>query len=118
MATGGASQTPLTHALAINEGEQHMKHHPGGPKTRHRAAFILVAVALLSGAPREALAQLKGHYIPGFAGLQSGSQAPPSISVILPVYFYTTDDTSRTTKATRSHNPASTCRSSGPVSPG
>lgn len=52
----------------------------------------LAFVALLLGVPRESQAQLKGHYIPGFAGLQSGSQAPPSISVILPVFFYTTDN--------------------------
>ena len=57
----------------------------------NRAGLLLIAAALLLGTPRESLAQLKGHYIPGFTGLQSGSQAPPSISVILPVYFYTTD---------------------------
>jgi len=35
---------------------------------------------------------LKGHYIPGFTGLQNGSQPPPSINLILPVYWYTTND--------------------------
>lgn len=47
--------------------------------------------AFLLGSGREVQAQLKGHYIPGFAGMQSGSQAPPGINLILPVYFYTTD---------------------------
>lgn len=51
----------------------------------------LLGVGLALGAARDAQAQLKGHYIPGFAGLQSGSQAPPGINVILPVWFYTTD---------------------------
>ena len=37
-------------------------------------------------------AQFKGHYVPGFTGLQSGTQPPPGLSVALPVYFYTTDD--------------------------
>src|SRR5262245_43452652 len=54
---------------------------------------ILIALSALSlGLSHNAMAQLKGHYIPGFTGLQSGSQAPPGISAILPVYFYTTDD--------------------------
>jgi len=52
----------------------------------------LLAAATLAGAPGTASAQLKGHYVPGFAGLQSGTQPPPGISVFLPVYFYTTDD--------------------------
>ena len=47
-----------------------------------------LSVVLAAGAQ----AQLKGHYVPGFAGLQSGTQPPPGISVFLPVYFYTTDD--------------------------
>jgi hypothetical protein len=48
----------------------------------------MLSVVLGAGAQ----AQLKGHYVPGFAGLQSGTQPPPGISVFLPVYFYTTDD--------------------------
>jgi len=52
-------------------------------------AGLTVVVAL--GSARQAQAQLKGHYIPGFTGLQNGSQGPPSISVMLPVYAYTTD---------------------------
>jgi len=51
----------------------------------------LLAAATLAGAPGTASAQLKGHYVPGFTGLQNGSQAPPSISLFLPVYFYTTN---------------------------
>jgi hypothetical protein len=53
------------------------------------AAVALTSVLALAG---DAKAQFKGHYVPGFAGLQSGSQPPPGISVFLPVYFYTTDD--------------------------
>ena len=56
-----------------------------------RALVLTTAFALLAFA-RESQAQLKGHYIPGFTGLQSASQAPPSISVILPVFLYTTDN--------------------------
>ena len=60
---------------------------------RARAAVALAVTALLFvlvTAP--AKAQLKGHYVAGFTGLQSGTQPPPGISVALPVYFYTTDD--------------------------
>jgi hypothetical protein len=39
-----------------------------------------------------AAAQLKGLYVAGFSGLQSGTQPPPGVSVYLPIYFYTTDD--------------------------
>jgi len=48
----------------------------------------MLSVVVTAGAQ----AQLKGDYVPGFAGLQSGTQPPPGISVFLPVYFYTTDD--------------------------
>jgi len=51
----------------------------------------VVAVALVLGSGRDASAQLKGHYIPGFTGLANGTQPPPSITVGVPVYFYTTD---------------------------
>src|SRR6478736_7792880 len=51
-------------------------------------AFGMLSVVVTAGAQ----AQLKGHYVPGFAGLQSGTQPPPGISVFLPIYFYTTDD--------------------------
>jgi hypothetical protein len=40
----------------------------------------------------DACAQLKGHYVAGFTGLQNGTMPPPGITVFLPVYFYTTDD--------------------------
>jgi len=53
---------------------------------------VAVMVTSVLGLAGDAQAQFKGHYVPGFAGLQSGSQPPPSISVFLPVYFYTTDD--------------------------
>jgi hypothetical protein len=55
-------------------------------------AFRLVAVALSLVVAGDLPAQLKGHYIPGFTGLQNGSQPPPSISVVVPTYFYTTND--------------------------
>jgi hypothetical protein len=40
---------------------------------------------------RDAMAQFKGHYIPGFTGLENGTQPPPSISLGLPIYIYPTD---------------------------
>ena len=52
----------------------------------------LVAGILLLLLGSDAKAQLKGHYVPGFTGLQSGTQPPPAISVFLPLYFYTTND--------------------------
>ena len=57
-----------------------------------RAAAVVVAGMLSLVFAGDARAQLKGHYIPGFTGLQNGTQAPPGISVALPVYLYTTDD--------------------------
>lgn len=54
----------------------------------------IIVVLLLSAAlalPHRAEAQLKGHYVPGFSGLQNGSQGPPAITIVLPVFFYTTD---------------------------
>ncbi len=48
--------------------------------------------ALVFSLAGDATAQLKGHYIPGFTGLQDGSQAPPGINVIFPLYWYNTDD--------------------------
>src|SRR5262249_19084471 len=54
-----------------------------------RAAVIAVLTLLaLSGS---AQAQLKGHYIPGFTGLDNGSQPPPSITVAVPFFVYPTD---------------------------
>jgi len=47
--------------------------------------------AVLFGASPAAQAQLKGHYIPGFTGLGNGSQGPPSINLMLPLYGYRTD---------------------------
>ena len=62
-------------------------------RTRRRLAVLVIVTGLLVlGLTREPAAQLKGHYIPGFTGLQSGSQPPPSINFILPVYWYTTND--------------------------
>jgi hypothetical protein len=52
------------------------------------AAVALLMVLSISGT---AWAQLKGHYIPGFTGLDNGSQPPPSITLAVPFYFYPTD---------------------------
>jgi hypothetical protein len=48
--------------------------------------------ALILASATGATAQLRGHYIPGFTGLRSGTQPPPGISLVMPVHFYTTDD--------------------------
>jgi hypothetical protein len=62
-------------------------------RTRRRlAVLVIVTGQLVLALTRDSAAQLKGHYIPGFTGLQSGSQPPPSINFILPVYWYTTND--------------------------
>jgi hypothetical protein len=59
---------------------------------RLRTPLIAAIVAgVLLGSGRDAFAQLKGHYIPGFTGLENGSQPPPSVSVAVPIYFYPTD---------------------------
>ena len=52
---------------------------------------VAFAGAVVFGLSREAGAQLKGHYIPGFTGLNNGSQPPPAISLAVPVYVYSTD---------------------------
>ena len=59
---------------------------------RVRAAARLAICSLWLVAAGQARAQYKGHYVPGFTGLQNGTQPPPGISVALPIYFYTTDD--------------------------
>jgi hypothetical protein len=56
------------------------------------AAAVIAAGMLLAVLATDAGAQLKGHYVPGFTGLQNGTQPSPGISIFLPVYFYTTDD--------------------------
>jgi hypothetical protein len=56
-----------------------------------RGALLCSSIALVLGCSASARAQLKGHYIPGFTGLSNGSQGPPGINVVLPIYFYTTD---------------------------
>src|SRR5215510_10459649 len=55
------------------------------------AMLGFAATVFVLGLVPEASAQLKGHYIPGFTGLSNGSQAPPGVNLILPLYFYTTD---------------------------
>jgi hypothetical protein len=56
-----------------------------------QTVFLLVATVAVLGSTRHAEAQLKGHYIPGFTGMQNGSQAPPGISLFAPGYYFTTD---------------------------
>ena len=56
-----------------------------------RRRILLLAAALLFWGSREASAQLKGHYIPGFTGLDNGTQPPPGLSLALPMYVYPTD---------------------------
>jgi hypothetical protein len=51
-------------------------------------ALAISSVLIFSGTAR---AQLKGHYIPGFTGLDNGTQPSPSITFALPVYVYPTD---------------------------
>jgi hypothetical protein len=60
------------------------------PTSAKRIFLVVTAVAAM-GSARHAEAQLKGHYIPGFTGMQNGSQAPPGISLFAPGYFFTTD---------------------------
>jgi hypothetical protein len=59
-----------------------------------RLRIILIAAALVAGLlgdSRDAFAQLKGHYVPGFSGLENGTQPSPSISLAVPIYIYPTD---------------------------
>lgn len=56
-----------------------------------RWLILFVATAQLLAMVQPVQAQLKGHYVPGFTGLQNGSQGPPALTVVLPIYFYTTD---------------------------
>jgi hypothetical protein len=56
-----------------------------------RSVVLLLATLAVIGSARHAEAQLKGHYIPGFTGMQNGGQAPPGISLFAPAYFFTTD---------------------------
>lgn len=57
--------------------------------TAQALSTIALLSLLLAG---EARAQLKGHYVAGFAGLQSGTQPPPGVSLFVPLYWYTTND--------------------------
>lgn len=60
-------------------------------KSASRATVFIVTSVLFLGFAGHAHAQLKGHYVPGFTGLDNGTQAPPGITVAVPIYFYTTD---------------------------
>ena len=54
------------------------------------AAVIVAALALTPAGQLDA--QLRGHYIPGFTGLQNGTQPPRGYVLLMPVYFYPADD--------------------------
>jgi hypothetical protein len=60
----------------------------GKPSARSRFAIQPVALlaAVLLAPARVASAQLKGHYIPSFTGLENGTQAPPSLSLAKSLY--------------------------------
>lgn len=51
-------------------------------KLKHILPIVLITLTLSTQA------QLKGDHILGDAGLQSGTQAPPGLSVAVPLYFY------------------------------
>lgn len=74
-------------------------------RTVRCATTTFFALALVFGPGREARAQLKGHYIPGFTGLENGSQGPPSINVVLPIYGYHTDTIKNDDGETVGNNP-------------
>ncbi len=61
-------------------------------KYRRIAAVLITSGMFFLVLAGDAQAQFRGHYIPGFTGLQNGTQAPPGIGLFTPVYFYTTDD--------------------------
>ena len=54
-----------------------------------RRTIGLLCLLILVASPAQA--QLKGHYIPGFTGLDDGTQPPPGITLAFPVYAYPTD---------------------------
>ena len=57
-----------------------------------RSCVTLAAAALsLVLAARPSAAQLRGHYLPGTAGLQAGTQGAPGLTLAFPVYFYPSD---------------------------
>src|SRR6188474_1472471 len=81
-----------------------------------RAAAVVVIAGMLSLVfAADARAQLKGHYIPGFTGLQNGTQPPPGISIALPVYLYTTDDIRNADGRSLGVHPRITSTFTGPV---
>jgi hypothetical protein len=57
----------------------------------HALTTLVIAGVSVLAFSGTAWAQLKGHYIPGFTGLDNGSQPPPSITFAVPVYVYPTD---------------------------
>jgi hypothetical protein len=76
-------------------------------------AVVPVAIAGLA-LPSTAAAQLKGHYVPGFTGVQNGSQGPPAITIVLPVYFYSTDTLKNDNGDTLAERPQITSSFIGP----
>lgn len=52
--------------------------------------FLRMLAVMIIVLENPAAAQLKGTHLLGDAGLQSGTQAPPGFSIVVPVYFYNT----------------------------
>jgi len=48
---------------------------------------LTIAMVLLCTLPCDSLAQLRGAYPPGFAALESGTQGPPGIDVVVPAFI-------------------------------
>lgn len=63
------------------------RQEPCGKKLPEIAAFLVLAQLLFF---QSLFAQLKGTHVLGDAGLQSGTQAPPSLTIAIPVYDYHT----------------------------
>src|SRR5215475_8241837 len=82
MDSDGRNRTPIrSRRLGVRPGR------PGG--ALRAVALLTIAMALSSS--RAAQAQLRGDYIPGFTGLQNGTQPPPGMSLGMPIYVYPTD---------------------------
>jgi hypothetical protein len=58
---------------------------------RKSLCSALIALLLDLG-PAHAVAQLKGHYYPGFSGIENGTQPPPGLSLFTTLYFYTSNN--------------------------
>ena len=59
---------------------------------RHCGRLSIAVIGALCVASTSSSAQLRGSYQPGSAGLMSGTQGPPGISLFAPIYYYTTNN--------------------------